>query len=114
MRKYRRLKLCTGRFYCSGANMPEAFAILFVVTLVIGGLCYAALVPDPEKKNRKARLERLGHHIAWLRERIEKAERERWETRMIAELRAQLAEEERQWAREREESPARAHTQETK
>jgi hypothetical protein len=71
--------------------MPEALAVVavFVVTAIayVGAWLHAR---DPAKRNVLDDIARLRHHAEWLQSRLEVAQRENWETEMIASLSDEL------------------------
>lgn len=71
--------------------MPEAFA-LFLILIVAGGVyVYAwAQAKNPARRDVAADRRRLERHEAWLRHRLELAERERWGADMVGHLEAEL------------------------
>ena len=46
---------------------------------------------NPANSNRRVEQERLRFHVAWLRERIELARREKWDRSMLTGLTEELA-----------------------
>jgi hypothetical protein len=80
--------------------MPEAFAVLAVFVVCVTAYL-AALIRsrDPSLHNAADELARLRHHEAWLRQRLELAERERWGADMIAGLADELRTTSQQLAR---------------
>jgi hypothetical protein len=74
--------------------MPEALACFFVICFSLAFVVYArvqggrASIREPAVELRRAE-----QHIAWLKERLDRARRERWEAGMVASLESQLAEE---------------------
>jgi hypothetical protein len=88
--------------------MPEALAVLvvFVVTLVAwaGAWMHAR---DPANTNAREEVERLRHHAAWLEQRIDVAQREKWDGEMIDNLSAELAATTQQLAQTRMNANAR-------
>lgn len=72
--------------------MPEAAAITFVLFVCAGIFVYARIQSlDPSKRNPAAELTQLRLQHAWLKEQLERAQRETWDDQMIARLTEQLA-----------------------
>ncbi len=65
--------------------MPEALAVLAVFAVCLAAYVAAWLRSrDPSLVNATEDLQRLQHHEAWLRERLQRAQLERWDSDMIA------------------------------
>lgn len=73
--------------------MPETFAIILVSVVAAGVYVYAWLqAKNPARQNLAEDLARLERHVAWLRHRLELAEREKWGVDMIHGLERELQE----------------------
>lgn len=71
--------------------MPEAFAVLFVLVASVTVYAVAWLRSrDPSLVNISEDVERLRHHETWLRERLDRAQLERWDSDMIAGIAEEL------------------------
>jgi hypothetical protein len=73
--------------------MPEALAI--IVVFATCALIYVVArfqSRNPAKVDAAAELERLLLHEAWLRDRLSRAERERWDQKMVASITQELRE----------------------
>ena len=67
--------------------MPEAFAVLAVVVVTIVAWFSAWMhARNPANTNAQAEIARLRQHAAWLEQRMEVAQREKWGGDMIATL----------------------------
>lgn len=71
--------------------MPEALAVLlvFVVSIAVYGAAWLRS-RNPALINVAEDLQRLRHHEGWLRERLHRAQLERWDSEMIAGLADEL------------------------
>lgn len=88
--------------------MPETLAVLFVFAVV--AIIYVAAwlrSRNPSLVNVDDELQRLRHHEAWLRERLHRAQLERWDADMIAGLADELRATSRQLARAQTEDRTR-------
>jgi hypothetical protein len=71
--------------------MPEALVVFFVFAVVVIVFVAAWIRGrDPSLVNIHEDIQRLRHHEVWLRERLERAEREQWGEAMIENLAAEL------------------------
>jgi hypothetical protein len=71
--------------------MPEAAAILFVLTVCAGIFIYARVQAlDPSKRDPVAELRQLKLQHAWLTEQVQRAQQEKWDQQMISRLSTQL------------------------
>jgi hypothetical protein len=65
--------------------MPEALAVLVVVVIAIAAWFGAWMqARNPANYNAREEAERLRHHVAWLEQRLELAQREKWGGDMVA------------------------------
>jgi len=72
--------------------MPEAFAVLFVFVVAVGVYIFAKFqTARPSAQDARENSHRLRRHHAWLRQRMEMAERERWDAGMIRAIADELA-----------------------
>ena len=86
--------------------MPEAVAVLFVFAASVIVYAVAWLRSrDPSLVNVAEDVQRLRHHEAWLRERLERAQLERWDSDMIAGIADELRATSYQLARLRSSAP---------
>jgi hypothetical protein len=71
--------------------MPEAFAVLFVLIAALGVYVGAEIHSrNPANHNAKLDAERLRGQEAWLRQRLQMAQRENWSGDMVARLTEEL------------------------
>lgn len=71
--------------------MPEALAVLVVVVISLAAWLAAWLqTRRTPQLSTPADLECLRHHESWLRQRLERAQREQWGDDMVAGLAAEL------------------------
>jgi hypothetical protein len=71
--------------------MPEAAAITFVLFVCAGIFIYARIrALDPATRDHAAELRQLAHQQQWLKEQLERANREKWDEQMITRLADQL------------------------
>jgi hypothetical protein len=71
--------------------MPEALAVLVVLAVCLVVYVVAWLRSrDPSLVNVSEDLQRLRLHEAWLRERLQRAQLERWDSAMVAGLADEL------------------------
>jgi len=71
--------------------MPEALAILFILVVAGGVYLYARVqAGNPARRNADEDRARLERHEAWLRQRLELAERERWGADMVRGIESEL------------------------
>ena len=78
--------------------MPEAVAIFFVLCIAVGGVLFARFLPDPEGRDARVQLRRRRRHLAFLAERLHRAQKESWGPTMVGSLRRQIEREEREVA----------------
>lgn len=65
--------------------MPEALAIVAVFAVVAIAFVGAWLQErNPAIQSSQIEVERLRHHAAWLEQRLELAQRENWDERMVS------------------------------
>ena len=82
--------------------MPEAFAVLAVFAIVV--FIYVMMwlkSRDPAFHKPREELARLQHHLAWLKDRLAVAQRERWDPALQAGFVAQIEETARELGRVR-------------
>lgn len=80
--------------------MPEALAVFFVFTVSV--IFYVAIrirTRDPAHLDPRHERTRLQQHEAWLRERLNRAQIERWDDDMVATLEDELRDTSLQLAR---------------
>jgi hypothetical protein len=71
--------------------MPEALAIVAIVVVALAAWIGALLhTRNPANYNAVREAERLRQHAAWLEQRIEVAQREKWGSHMLEPLTAEL------------------------
>lgn len=73
--------------------MPEAFAVFFVFVVSLGIYLFAKLqARSPEFRKPEVKLAQLQEQRAWLEERLQQAEREKWSPEMRKPIAEQLEE----------------------
>ena len=71
--------------------MPEALAVLVVfVVAVLAWIGAWVRARDPASYNAHEETQRLRHHVVWLQQRIELAEKEKWGQEMLDSLADEL------------------------
>ena len=72
--------------------MPEALAVVAVIAIVLAAWFGAWMqAHDPAGVDTRQELTRLEQHHAWLQQRLERAQREKWDDDMVATIAAEMA-----------------------